>query len=157
MTQQAKGRYFLDKANPRIWRALNSFGVAVGQEAQEAGVPRALLELMYVRISQINGCVYCLDLHTKSALGAGVAPELLAMLPAWRDTTHFSEEEQAALTIGEVTTTLPEPDERQEKLTRARQVLGDEAFGLLEWAAIAMNTFNRVSILSQHPAPKPKG
>lgn len=149
-------RYFLDKANPKIWRALNGFGLAINQEADEAGVDRGLLELMYVRISQINRCAFCLDVHSRAAVKAGIPQELLAFVPAWQETQHFTEREQAVLAIGEVVTELPEPARRRQLLSWARDILQDDAFGVVQWAAIAMNSYNRVSILSEHPAKDPR-
>ncbi len=151
-----KGRFFLDKSNPRVWRALNSFGHAANEAAADAGIDRGLLELMFVRISQLNGCVYCLDLHSRAAVAAGIPQELLAFLPAWQDTKAFTDQERAALTIGEAATELPDVKTRKENLAWARDILGDAAFGALEWTAVAMNAYNRVSILSEHPAKNPR-
>ena len=149
-------RYFLDKANPKIWRSLNGVAAQVNKAAEEAGIGRALLELMYVRISQINGCAYCLDLHSRLAVEAGIPQELLAFIPAWQETGAFSESERAALAIGEVVTELPPINERRAILSWARGVLGDTDFGVMEWAAVTMNAYNRVSILSEHPARNPR-
>lgn len=149
-------RFFMDKADPRTWRALNSFGHAVSEAAEQAGVDRGVLELMYVRISQLNGCVYCLDMHSRAAVAAGIPQDLLAFLPAWRDTAAFNDVERASLTIGETATELPEVEQRKANLAWAREILGDAAFGAIEWAAVAMNAYNRVSILSEHPAKNPR-
>lgn len=149
-------RFFLDKANPRVWKALNSYAFTVNQAAEEAGVQRHVLELMYVRISQINGCLYCMELHSRLALKAGVPAELLAQLPAWEESAAFTEEERAFLGVGEAVTLLPSAEQRRQVLGAARQTLGDEAFAVAEWAAITMNTFNRVSIVSEHPAKDPR-
>lgn len=142
---------FLDKANPSIWKALNAFALAIGKDAEAAGVSRETLEIMYVRISQLNGCAYCLDMHTTRALNAGASPKRIAQLAAWHDSDVFTPAERAALTIGETVTLLPAPDGRRAALAAAREVLGDEAFTVLEWAAISMNAYNRVSIVSEHP------
>lgn len=153
---EKRGRYFLDKANPPVWRALNGFGAAVSKAAEEAGVSRSVLELMYVRISQINGCAYCLDLHSRQAVEAGIPQDLLAFVPAWQETGAFTDEERAALALGEVVTELPEINQRRVITEWAREILGDAAFGVIEWAAISMNTYNRVSIMSEHPARNPR-
>lgn len=155
MTDQTK-RFFLDKSNPHVWRGLNSFGLTINQAADEAGLERSVLELMYVRISQINGCLFCLDTHSKKAMKEGIPAELLALVPAWEESTAFTAVERAALCIGEVATELPPPEQRQAALAQAREVLGDAAFGAVQWAAIAMNAYNRVSILSEHPVKDPR-
>ncbi|HSN37086.1 MAG TPA: carboxymuconolactone decarboxylase family protein, partial [Arthrobacter sp.] len=69
MNETASGQHpttrsvFLDKEHPAAWRALNGLGLKAKEAAQEAGIDRTLIELLNVRISQINGCAYCLDLH----------------------------------------------------------------------------------------------
>lgn len=142
---------YLDKTVPEAWKALNALALKVTAAAEAAGLERETLELMNVRISQINGCSFCIDLHMRKALEAGASTQRLALLPAWRETTLFDSVECAVLDIAEVTTTLPDPQQRGDALVAARHLLGDEAFAAVEWAAVAMNAFNRVSILSEHP------
>jgi AhpD family alkylhydroperoxidase len=147
--------FYLDKADPASWKALNALAAAVREAAAAAGVGRDVVELANVRISQLNGCAYCLDLHIRLAEEAGVAPVKLRVLTAWRETSIFTEAEEAALTIAEAVTLLPDEDERVASLESARFVLGDEAYAALCWAASTMNTFNRVSIVSRHRVRKP--
>lgn len=142
---------FLDKSHPSVWKALNGVALAVRQAVEAAGISRETLEVMYVRISQLNGCSYCLDLHTTRALEAGASLRRIAQLAAWEESQVFSPEERAALTVAEVATILPAPTERRTALADARATVGDEAFAALEWAAVSMNAYNRVSILSEHP------
>lgn len=73
------------------------------------------------------------------------------MLPAWRDTNIFSEREKALLAIAEAGTVLPQSEEHRADLVGAQRVLGDETFAAAGWATVAINAFNRVSILSEHP------
>lgn len=146
----------LDKSDPAAWKALNAFVLKVRAATDAAGLPRTLVELMNVRASQLNGCAYCLDMHTRLALEAGETSQRLAVLPAWRDTALFSETEIAALRVAEAVTSLPEEETRTTEIARAREVLSDEQFSALAWAAIAINAYNRVSIVSRHPVrPRP--
>jgi AhpD family alkylhydroperoxidase len=147
--------FYLDKADPASWKALNALAAAVLEATAAAGVGRDVVELANVRISQLNGCAYCLDLHIRLAEEAGVAPVKLRVLTAWRETSIFTEAEEAALTIAEAVTLLPDEDERVASLESARFVLGDQAYSALCWAASTMNTFNRVSIVSRHRVRKP--
>lgn len=147
---------FLDRSDPDSWKALNGLALKVSQAAEAAGLERETLELMNIRISQVNGCAYCLDLHTRQAIDAGATVQRLAQLPAWRESALFDEVERAVLAIAEATTSLSDPEGRTSVLSGARSTLGDEAFTATEWAAVAMNAFNRISILSQHPVkPRP--
>lgn len=142
---------FLDKAQPATYRAAAGLAEEVGAAAEAAGVDRRLVELVNMRVSQVNGCAYCLDLHRKRAIEAGESDRRLAVLSAWEDTDLFSEQEQAALQLAESITRLPEEAERRYAEDEARAVLGDEAFAAVAWVAVTMNAFNRISITSHHP------
>lgn len=137
---------FLDKSDPASWRALNGLAFKVADAGQQAGVPRSVLELVNVRISQLNGCAFCLDLHVRLA-----SEQQIAVLPAWRETTVFTPLERAALSIGEAATELPGHGRLQTEMSAARAVLTDSQYSALQWAAVTMNAFNRISILSRHP------
>ncbi len=142
---------FLDKEHPVIWRALNGLGLKVREAADEAGIDRKTIELLNVRTSQLNGCAYCLDVHVRDAVSAGVSPQRLAVLSAWRDTTLFTDKERAALALAESITDLPNHGTREHEETFARRYLTAHEFSVVSWLAITMNAFNRVSITSHHP------
>lgn len=150
-TSPSTDRFFLDKSDPTIWKALNGFALQVRDASEAAGLDRALVELVSVRISQLNGCAFCLDLHTRLAREAGQTEQRLAVLPAWREAGIFSELEQAALVVAEAATILPDEETRLADLDGARNLLTDTQYSALQWLAIAMNAYNRVSILSRHP------
>ncbi|MBM9460332.1 carboxymuconolactone decarboxylase family protein [Nocardioides sp. zg-536] len=142
---------YLDKADPTSYAAAGRLAESVGAAAEAAGLSRVLLELVNIRVSQINGCAYCLDLHRTRALEAGEEERRLLLLETWSETELFTEEERAALLLAESITRLPEPEERRYAEDLARAVLGDAAYVAVCWAAIAINAFNRVSITSHHP------
>ncbi|GAB5078325.1 carboxymuconolactone decarboxylase family protein [Arthrobacter sp. AD-310] len=142
---------FLDKQHPAVWRAINGLGLKVKEAAAEAGIDEKTVELLNVRISQINGCAYCLDVHVKDAVKAGETQQRLAVLPAWRDTALFTDKERAALALVESITELPAQQIREQEEGFARRCLSDEEFSVVSWIAISMNAFNRVSITSHHP------
>lgn len=144
-------RPFLDKVVPEAWEAARHFSSTVARAAQERGLTPAEIELIKVRGSQLNGCAYCLDLHCREARTAGVPQQKLDLLPAWRETELYDEREVAVLAITDAATRLPLTDDSAADLAGARNVLGDDAFVAAEWVAAAINTFNRVSILSHHP------
>lgn len=150
------GSFFLDKWDPGSWRAPNGLALKVSAAAEAAGLTRAVVELLNVRVSQLNGCAYCLDLHDRLAREAGVGAQQLAVLPAWREAAIFTAVERAALAIGEAATALHEDGNFLAELAAARAVLTDAQFSALQWCAISMNAFNRVSVLSGHPVrPRP--
>ena len=143
--------FFLDKSDADSWKALNAFSLKVKAAGEAAGLDYLLIELLNVRISQINGCAFCLDMHVRQALEAGESTQRIAVLSNWRETALFNDIESAALAVAEAATTLPDSETRIAELAAARLVLTDAQFSAVQWAAIAMNAFNRVSILSQHP------
>ncbi|TQJ58993.1 AhpD family alkylhydroperoxidase [Arthrobacter sp. SLBN-83] len=142
---------YLDKQHPALWKAISGLGLKVQEAAEEAGIGRALLELLNVRISQINGCAYCLDLHVRRAMEAGETSQRLAVLPAWRETTLFTDKERAALGLVESITKLPDERAREQAEAVARQCLTADEFSAVGWVAVTMNALNRVSITSHHP------
>ncbi|MDT5178138.1 MAG: hypothetical protein QOJ95_2336 [Mycobacterium sp.] len=141
----------IDQQSPGAYKALVGLSTAVMNTARDAGLPRTLVELVNVRVSQINGCPSCLEVHHRKAVAAGVTDKQLATLTVWRDTELFDEREQAALRLAEITTTLPDHDTADREYGRARKVLTDDELSTVIWVATAINAFNRVSILSRHP------
>jgi AhpD family alkylhydroperoxidase len=150
------GSLFLDKSDPGSWRALNGVALKVSAAAEAAGLSRGVVELLNVRVSQLNGCAFCLDLHDRLAHEAGVTAQQLAVLTAWRKASVFNPTERAALAIGEAATTLPDDEASVTELAAARSILTEAQFSALQWSAVTMNAFNRISILSGHPVrPRP--
>ena len=143
--------FYLDKAAPAVYQAATALSQAAGAAAEDAGVGRILVELVNMRVSQINGCAYCLDLHHRQAVEAGETERRLAVLSTWSETSLFNEQEQAALQLAESITQLPDLLERRYAEDESRAVLGDAAYAAVAWVAITMNAFNRISITSHHP------
>lgn len=102
-------------------------------------------ELIKIRASQINGCAYCIDMHTKEARKAGETEQRIYALNAWRDTPFFSEEEQAILALTEEVTLISNhvSDETYEQ---AEKVLGETYLAQVILAIITINAWNRIGI-----------
>ncbi|MFD9793508.1 carboxymuconolactone decarboxylase family protein [Streptomyces sp. NPDC059070] len=147
----ATGRIYLDKRSPAAYQALVRTADAVRTTAAEAGLDRLLVELVNLRVSQLNGCAYCLDVHTRAALKAGESTRRLGVLAAWRDTELFTARERAALALAEATTHPAHALAQERAYEEARAVLDEDEISAVIWVAIAINAFNRVSILSKHP------
>ena len=141
----------IDKKTPEAYRAAIGLATAVSAAEKDNDLPRTIVELINIRVSQINGCATCLDVHFKKAAAAGVTTRQLATISQWRDTELFDAREQAALRLAEITTTLPDHDTAEREYARVRTVLTDGEVSAVIWVAIAINAFNRVSILSRHP------
>ncbi|MET7887751.1 carboxymuconolactone decarboxylase family protein [Streptomyces avermitilis] len=144
-------RVFIDKQSPKAYHALVETSEAVRAVAADAGLDRVLVELINLRVSQINGCAYCLSLHTKAALRVGETTQRLGVLAAWRDTELFTPRERAALALAEATTDPANATAQEHAYDAARQALTDDEISAVIWVAVTINAFNRVSIMSKHP------
>lgn len=147
----SSGRVYLDKQHRKAYLSLAATSKVVGEAAEEAGLSPLLMELIKVRLSQLNGCAFCLDLHVPKLLEAGETQQRLAVLPAWRDAGMFSDRERAALALAESVNELPEPELQDAAYELARSVLTDAEISAVSWIAIMIGAFNRLSITSRHP------
>ena len=84
-------RVRIDRQSPDVYSAMNRVVKVVREQAMAAGLDRALLELVNMRASQINGCETCLDAHWRAGTAAGLTPQKLALLPAWRDSQLYDD------------------------------------------------------------------
>ena len=117
----------------------------------EAGVHRtslepALIELVKMRVSQINGCGYCLDMHSKDARAAGETEQRLYVLPAWREAPFYSARERAALAWAEAVTLVSGNDLDDELYQHVREQFDEKGLVELTLAIIAINGWNRLAI-----------
>ncbi|MFI2642327.1 carboxymuconolactone decarboxylase family protein [Streptomyces sp. NPDC018610] len=147
----AARRIFIDKQSPDAYDALVRTSEAVRKVAAGAGLDRSLVELVNLRVSQINGCAYCLHVHTRAALHAGETTQRLGVLAAWRDTEVFTPAERAALALAEATTEPAAGAAHDAAYAAARDVLTDDQVSAVIWIAVTINAFNRVSVMSRHP------
>jgi AhpD family alkylhydroperoxidase len=116
------------------------------QYARQSGLEPALLELVKIRASQINGCGFCLDMHSKDARAAGETEQRLYTLPAWRETPFFSERERAALAWTEAVTRVSETHVSDETYETLRQHFTEKELVDLTLAIVAINGWNRLAI-----------
>src|SRR5690242_2288943 len=95
-------RYSLEASYPDGLKAMYAFNVA----SARSGLPPLIAELIKMRASQLNGCAYCLDMHSKDARALGETEQRIYALPAWRDTPFYTDAERAVLAFTEAVTTL---------------------------------------------------
>jgi AhpD family alkylhydroperoxidase len=109
------------------------------------GLEHTLRELVKIRASQINGCAFCIDMHTKDARAAGETEQRIYALNAWRETPFFTERERAALAWAEAVTRIGGgvPDDLYDE---ARRQFSEKELVDLTWAVAAINAWNRVAI-----------
>ena len=125
-----------------------AFQVMLGLEkhAHQSGIEHALLDLVKTRVSQLNGCAYCLDMHTKVARAAGETEQRLYLVAAWHETGMFSPRERAALAWAEVVTLLAGRGESDEAYQAARKEFDEKALVDLTLAIVAINGWNRLAV-----------
>ena len=111
-----------------------------------SGLEQALYELVKTRASQINGCAYCIDMHTKNAREAGETEQRLYGLSAWREAPFYTEKERAALDWTEALTRISENDVPDSLYEATRKYFNEEEIIALTMAIIAINGWNRLAI-----------
>jgi AhpD family alkylhydroperoxidase len=137
-----KPRIEFSQANPKIRQLL----LAAERYLHHSSLPTALQHLVKVRASQINGCAYCLDMHTKDARDDGESEQRLYALDAWRDTPFFDERERAAFEWTEAVTLVAESHIPDDVYEMVRRHFSEEEIVDLTLAISSINTWNRMNI-----------
>jgi len=138
-----KQRLNYDAAAPTGMKAL----IAVHSYVGRSGLPSRLVDLVYLRVSQINGCAYCIDLHSRDLLKAGLPVEHLVLVAAWPEAgTIFDEQERAALQWAEDVTRLGDRGVPDSAFDAAASVFGEKQLADLTIAIGLMNAYNRIAI-----------
>ncbi len=136
----------LEKGQKAI-KALNGIGMYLAKSPIE----KQLFDLIDFRVSQINGCAYCLDMHSKDLRAAGETEQRLYVLDAWREAPFYSKRERAALAWAEAVTELKNKNVPDEIYEEARSEFSEEEIIDLTMAIIAINTYNRINIAFKTP------
>ena len=125
--------------------------ITLGENIHAAGrLEPLLIDLVLMRVSQINGCAFCLDMHSKDARAAGETEQRLYLLPAWRETKLYSERERIALAWAEELTELASHDAVSDALyAQARQVFEEEELVDLTLLIVAINGWNRINVAAR--------
>jgi AhpD family alkylhydroperoxidase len=137
-----KERMNIDAAEPRIYKAMAASDKQVGDFELDA----KLKELIRIRVSQINGCGYCINAHTKDALAIGETTQRLFALSAWWETPFFTEEEQAVLKLAEQVTHISAGGVSDEVFTNALTALGEKKLAQAIFTIVTINSWNRIAI-----------
>lgn len=142
--------------HPALYNLLASMAAASDQSALAEGISPLLLELIKIRVSQINGCAYCLRIHTADSLAKGESPERLGVLPAWRETAYFDSKERAALALAEYVTRIDSAHAGAPLYDLASAELTSGQISAVTWVAMSINTFNRVAVSSSYKVAPPR-
>ena len=138
-------RLKLNIAEPAAWRAM----YALEKYVESTGVSHTHKDLIKIRASQINGCAYCIDMHTRDARKAGETEQRIYALNAWRDTNFFDEQEQSILALTEEITLIPGTHVSNDTYNKAAALFDEVYLSQVLMAIIAINSWNRIGITTE--------
>ncbi|WP_406308980.1 carboxymuconolactone decarboxylase family protein [Streptomyces sp. NBC_00623] len=147
---ESRLNYFGNPLAAKVLKHINSAGKAVSDSA----LPAVIQELVKIRASQINGCGFCTDMHTKDAALAGETPQRLNLVAAWREATVFTEAERAALELTEQGTRIADATGGVTDAVwanAAKHFDEEELVALISLIAV-INAYNRINVINQQPA-----
>jgi len=147
-------RVHLARAARPAYDALEAFATTVGELAADAGIDARLRELTLIHASQLNGCAYCVRVHSDRAAKAGVTLDLVAQIPVWRESSVFSERERAALELTESYVFIHDEGVSDDVYDRVGGILSEEEYVALSWLLVSINAFNRIAIAGRYPVPE---
>lgn len=116
---------------------------------KKSGIDKTLYELIKIRASQINGCAYCINMHTKEARAAGESEQRIYLLNAWREAPLYTEKERAALALTEAVTLLADTHVPDEVYHAARAVFAPEEIAIITMGIVVINAWNRIVVTSR--------
>jgi AhpD family alkylhydroperoxidase len=144
-----QARFSYGKAYPDAFKAM----LALSQAVEKTGLSPQLIDLVNYRVSQLNGCAYCLDMHSKDLRARGETEQRLYMMSAWRELPHlYSSRERAALAWAEAVTLLKDQEVPDAIYDAACQELSEAELAQLTLAIVAINGWNRFNVAFQTPA-----
>ncbi len=131
------------KISPDTYKAFGNVYLAV----HKSSLPKELIDLVYLRVSQINGCAYCIDMHSRDLVKSGMPVETLVLVPAWREAGKlFNDRERAALAWSESVTRVAQTGVPDADFDAARAAFDEKELADLTYAIGLMNAFNRFAI-----------
>ncbi|HEV8406291.1 MAG TPA: carboxymuconolactone decarboxylase family protein [Sphingomicrobium sp.] len=137
-------RMDIPKIAPDVYKHLLGIGSAI-----ENHVDKKLHHLLKLRASQMNGCAFCLAMHTDEALRDGESPERLMLLDAWNESSKFTDKERAALAWIEELTLIADSGASREAFDKLKAHFSEEEIGWLTLVAVSINAWNRIAISSR--------
>lgn len=149
-TQEMTRRTNIGVEHADLYKALIPVAKLADETAQAEGLSPLLIELIKLRASQINGCAFCLRIHTRDAVRKGESSDRLSVLPAWRESGYFDEQEQAALALTEYVTLIADSHRNSDLYEFAATHLSPGQISAVTWLAMVINTYNRIAISSSY-------
>ncbi|PWL31203.1 carboxymuconolactone decarboxylase family protein [uncultured Roseivirga sp.] len=142
-----ENRIQIDQIDPKSFKGL----LTLEQHLNDCGMNKTHVELIKMRASQVNGCAFCLDMHSKDAIENGESAQRLFVLNGWRETNFFSEEEQIILMVTEEVTLIHNGGLSTETYNKALSILGEKYLAQVIMSVVAINAWNRIAISTHKP------
>lgn len=152
-TTQVPVRLDFDSLAPGFSRALSHLDHAATKELDRANIDPKLRELIRLRASQLNGCAYCVDMHTIDARAIGETEQRLAALPVWRETPFFTARERAALAFTEAVTTMTDNHVPQSAYDEVAAEYSQEEIAALVSLIVIINAWNAIGVSTRTWVP----
>ncbi|HEX9542273.1 MAG TPA: carboxymuconolactone decarboxylase family protein [Streptosporangiaceae bacterium] len=152
-TKQIPVRLDFDACAPGFSRAMTHLDKAATKELDRAGIDPRLRELVRIRASQLNGCAYCIDMHTKDARAIGETEQRLYALPAWAETPYFSDRERAALAFTETVTLLAGTHVPAAAYQDVAAEFSEDEIAALVSLIVTINAWNAISVSTRAWVP----
>lgn len=143
-------RVNIEQALPEAYKAMYALTISLGKTNLNS-IQKNLIKL---RTSQINGCAYCLDMHSKEALKAGETTQRIFILSAWRETDLFTQEEKAILALVEEITLISHSGISDNSYKNAAEFFSEETIAQIIMSTIVMNSWNRIAISTHLQIPQ---
>lgn len=126
----------------------NTFKAMINMESyvKNSQIPPLLRELIKIRASQINGCAYCIDMHTEDALSLGETPRRIFAVSAWKESPLFTEEERAVLQMTEEVTLIAEDGLSDDAYNKVLELFGERGLAQIIMQIVMINSWNRVAV-----------
>ncbi|MDB6001838.1 MAG: alkylhydroperoxidase [Rhizobacter sp.] len=148
MTHAIRVPYF--QLAPKGFKALLDLSMSV----QKGSLGTRLADLVFLRVSQINGCAYCIDMHWRDLIKQDADPRHLNAVAGWREAPFFSERERAALRWAEIVTATPHSDASDEEFVLLKAQFSDVEIAELSFAIAAINAWNLLNVSLRNPVPE---
>lgn len=145
-----ENRLKIQDVQPNGWKAM----FALETYLAGSDLTKTQKELIKLRTSQINGCAFCIDMHSKDALKNGETPQRLLLLNAWKETDVFTDEEKALLAVTEEVTLIHQHGLTADTYQNAKKYYSDEVIAQIIMAIVTINAWNRIAISTQIPVAK---
>ncbi len=147
-------RYDVEALAPTFLKAMNRLDAAAVRELDSAGIDPGLRELVRLRASQLNGCAYCVDMHSRDARSVGEPEQRIWAVAVWREAPFFTARERAAFELTEAVTLLSETHVPDDVHAAVAQHLSDGEIAALLCLVVTINAWNALSLASRSWSPE---